>query len=186
MKRIRKKALLLAVSVALILTAAIGGTIAYIVTKTDSVTNTFEPAKVPIKVDETFEKGEKKDVKIQNTGNISAFIRAKIVVTWKNTDGNVSAIKPVENTDYTMTVGTTGWTYNNADGFWYCNTAVAPNGGNTPVLIISCKPETDKAPDGYDLSVEIIAESIQSEPASAVTEAWGVKIENGTVTKSGN
>lgn len=171
MKRIRKKALLLAVSVALILTAAIGGTIAYIVTKTDSVTNTFDPAKVPITINETFENYVKSNVTIQNTGNIPAFIRAKVVVTWKNEHGEVSGT-PVESDDYTMTMGT-GWTYNNTDGFWYCKTAVAPNGGDTPVLIISCKPVEDKAPDGYNLSVEIIAESIQSEPASAVREAWG-------------
>ena len=174
MKRIRKKALLLAVSVALILTAAIGGTIAYIVTKTDSVTNTFDPAKVPITINETFVNGEKKDVKIQNTGNIPAFIRAKIVVTWKDTNGNVSAIKPVEGTDkdYTISYNGTDWTYNNTDGFWYCNTAIAAT-GKTPVLISSCQPVEDKAPDGYNLSVEIIAESIQSEPASVVETVWG-------------
>ena len=174
MKRIRKKALLLAVSVALILAAAIGGTIAYIVTKTDSVTNTFDPANVPIKVDETFVNGEKKDVKIQNTGNIPAFIRAKVVVTWKDTNGNVSAIKPVEGTDkdYTISYNGTDWTYNNTDGFWYSNTAIAAT-GKTPVLISSCQPVEDKAPDGYKLSVEIIAESIQSEPANVVGTVWG-------------
>ena len=168
MKRIRKKALLLAVSVALILTAAIGGTIAYIVTKTDSVTNTFDPAKVPITINETFVNGEKKDVKIQNTGNIPAFIRAKIVVTWKDTNGNVSAIKPVENTDYTISYG---GDWKKVEDFYYYKEAVESNYSTTD-LISECK-KVGNAPEGYKLSVEIIAESIQSEPASVVETVWG-------------
>lgn len=170
MKRIRKKALLLAVSVALILTAAIGGTIAYIVTSTTSVTNTFDPAEVPIKVVEDFDGTTKSNVKIQNTGNIPAFIRAKIVVTWKNEHGEVSGT-PVKSGDYTISYNETGWV--EQGGFWYCKTAIAAAGGNTPVLINSCQPVSGKAPAGYDLSVEIIAESIQSEPASVVETVWG-------------
>lgn len=170
MKRIRKKALLLAVSVALVLTAAIGGTIAYIVTKTDSVTNTFEPAKVPIKVDEEFNGTAKSDVKIQNTGNISAFIRAKIVVTWKDTNGNVSAIKPVEGTDKDYTISY-GGDWKKVEDFYYYKEAVESNYSTTD-LISECK-KVGNAPEGYNLSVEIIAESIQSEPASVVETVWG-------------
>ena len=167
MKRIRKKALLLAVSVALILTAAIGGTIAYIVTKTDSVTNTFEPAKVPIKVVEEFDGTTKSNVKIQNTGNIPAFIRAKIVVTWKNGRGEVSGT-PVKNTDYTIRYGSD---WRQVGDFYYYKEAVGSNQSTTD-LISECK-KVGNAPDGYNLSVEIIAESIQSEPASVVGTVWG-------------
>ena len=78
----------------------------------------------------------------------------------------------MNSSDYTMTMGTTGWTYNNADGFWYCNTAIVAM-EKTPVLISSCKPVEGKAPEGYNLSVEIIAESIQSEPANVVGTVWG-------------
>lgn len=48
-------------------------------------------------------------MKVKNTGNTDAFIRAQIVVTWKDANGNVSATKPVEDTDYTMTLNTTDW-----------------------------------------------------------------------------
>ena len=43
MKRINKKVILLAVSLLLILSAAIGGTVAYLIDQTGSITNTFTP-----------------------------------------------------------------------------------------------------------------------------------------------
>ena len=174
MKHMKKKTLLLAVSIVLILTAAIGGTVAYLVAKTDTVTNTFEYARVPITVRETFDGASKTDVKIHNEGNIPAYIRAKVVVTWKDATGNVRATKP-SGTNYDLKINQSDWT--EQDGFYYCNKAVAA-GQDTPVLIESCTMLGD-APEGYTLSVEIIAESIQAEPAKAVTSAWGV-------TPSGN
>ena len=45
-------------------------------------------------------------------------------------------------------------------------------GEETPVLITKCEKKGN-APKDYDLSVEILADAIQSEPANAVMEAWG-------------
>lgn len=170
----KKKVSLLLVSLVLIAAIAVGSTVAFIATSTNSITNTFNPANVTIDIDEKFESGVKTDVKVKNTGNTDAFIRAQIVVTWKDTNGNVSATKPVlgEDKDYTMTLNETDW-FLGSDGFYYCKTSVAPNGGSTPVLIEKCE-KTGTPPDGYDLSVEIIASGIQSTPASAVEEAWKV------------
>ena len=84
MKRINKKVILLAVSLMLILSAAIGGTVAYLIDQTGSITNTFTPAKVTPEVTEDFTNNVKKDVKITNKGDIPAYIRVKVVVTWKN------------------------------------------------------------------------------------------------------
>ena len=54
MKRINKKVILLAVSLLLILSAAIGGTVAYLIDQTGSITNTFTPAKVTPRIEEEF------------------------------------------------------------------------------------------------------------------------------------
>lgn len=179
----KKKVSLLLVSLVLIAAIAVGSTVAFIATSTEPITNIFNPANVTIDIDESFVDGVKTDVQVKNTGNTDAFIRAKIVVTWKDADGNVSATKPVEGTDYTMTLNETDW-FLGSDGFYYCKTSVAPNGGSTPVLIEKCE-KTGTPPDGYDLSVEIIASGIQSTPASAVEEAWKVvSVSNdGTLTK---
>ena len=169
MKRMKKKSLLLVAGIVLMLTIAIGGTIAYLVANTESITNTFEPGRVPISVDESFTGGEKSNVKITNDGNVPAYIRAKIIVTWKDKDGNVSAIKPVLGTDYSLSTGG-GWK-EESDGFYYY-TAVVGAEKSTGYLINSCtKLDTANLPDGYDLSVEIIAESIQAEGMDGVNTA---------------
>ena len=168
----KKKVSLLLVSLVLIAAIAVGSTVAFIATSTESITNTFNPANVTIDIEEKFKDGVKTDVKVKNTGNTDAFIRAKIVVTWKDANGNVSATKPVLGTDYTMTLNEADW-FQGTDGFYYCNKSVAPNGGSTPTLIEKCeKTESANQPEGYDLSVEIIASGIQSTPDGAVTDAW--------------
>ena len=56
------------VAILVLLCCTVAGTVAYLVTSTDPVTNTFTPAHVSTAVDETFENGVKSDVKIKNTG----------------------------------------------------------------------------------------------------------------------
>lgn len=163
-----KRSGILLAAVIVLLAGAVGGTWAFLVAQSEPVQNNFTYAHVSCRIDEKFENGVKSDVKIQNTGDISAYIRARIVVTWKDASGNVSSTVPVKNTDYTIAFNEKDWTQQG--GYWYCNTAVDV-GGETPVLITKCEKKGN-APKDYDLSVEILADAIQSEPASAVTEAW--------------
>ena len=174
-----KRSGILLAAVIVLLAGAVGGTWAFLVAQSESVQNNFTYAHVRCTIDEKFENGVKSDVKIQNTGDIPAYIRARIVVTWKDARGNVSAAVPVKNTDYTITFNETDWTQQG--DYWYCKTAVDA-GGETPVLIIKCEKKGN-APKDYDLSVEILADAIQSEPTNAVTEAWG---EDNPLSKSGN
>lgn len=166
-----KRSGILLAAVIVLLAGAVGGTWAFLVAQSEPVQNNFTYAHVSCTIKEKFDGTTKSDVQIQNTGDIPAYIRARIVVTWKDTSGNVSAV-PVKDSDYTMTMGT-GWT-KGTDGYWYCKTTVNPD-DFTPELITECK-KTDNAnapKDYYDLSVEILADAIQSEPANAVMEAWG-------------
>lgn len=173
-----KRSGILLAAVIVLLAGAVGGTWAFLVAQSEPVENNFTYAHVRCRIDEKFENGVKSDVKIQNTGDIPAYIRARIVVTWKDENGNVSAAVPVKNTDYTIAFNEKDWTQQG--GYWYCNTAVVA-GGETPVLITKCEKKGN-APKDYDLSVEILADAIQSEPASAVKEAWG----NTPIAASGN
>ena len=176
-----KRSGILLAAVIVLLAGAVGGTWAFLVAQSEPVQNNFTYAHVRCRIDEKFENGVKSDVKIQNTGDIPAYIRARIVVTWKDASGNVSAAIPVKNTDYTIAFNEKDWTQQG--GYWYCNTAVDAT-GFTPVLITECKKTSNaNVPDGYNLSVEILADAIQSEPANAVKEAWG---ENNPLSKSGN
>ena len=142
---------------------------------TQSVTNTFEPTKVSCAVDETLTATEKKDVKVINTGDIDAFIRAEVVVTWKKQEGNSYVVygqRPEKGTDYVVSLNLKedGWVEGN-DGFYYFTKAVAPESVSadshfTDILINSCTVTGTPPSDGYYLSVEIIASAIQAKGES--------------------
>lgn len=181
-----KRSLVLVVSVLALVLAVAGGTLAWLTANTTPVTNTFTPAQVTCTVEETFQNNVKSAVSIKNTSNIDAYIRAYVVVTWKNAQGNVYG-KPVKDTDYTIEYATdTGWE-KGSDGYYYFTKPVGVD-KTTSELIKTCAPVADKAPAGYDLSVEIIAEAIQSLPATTVTSVWPVTVDaNGALApKSGN
>ena len=173
----RSKRILLLVALVMILTAAIGGTIAYIVTSTSAVENTFTPAEVKTEINETFDGTVKSNVSVANTGEVAAYIRAAIVVSWKTTTGETYAVAPVADTDYTITLNTAnGWI--KLGDYWYCKAPVAA-GSSTAVLIDECKlKEGVTPPDGYYLSVDVITSAIQAEPTDAVTDSWGVTLDD--------
>ena len=188
----------------LILTAAaalLTGTVtAYLSYATDPVTNTFRAAQaVDPTVNETFDNKEKTNVSV-NVGNTSysVYVRAAVVVTWKNAeDGNVLGKVPVEGTDYEISFNGEDWFLK--DGFWYHREAVNSQ-VNTSVLIKNCKKkEGASVPTGYNLNVEILAQTIQAlgwtdgddsvtptvPSIPAVTDAWKVRVDaDGKLTDS--
>lgn len=169
-KKRLNRAVLLAVLIALALGAVIGTTVAFLIDKPDAVTNSFTYAHVSCQVTESFDDTTKKDVKIQNTSDINVYIRATYVVNWLDENGNVAASVP-EGYSYTLTENPNGAWTKTGDYFYYL-TPVAPN-ASTDGSLLNCTVTCPEDPV-YTLSVKIIATAIQSEPASAVTEAWGV------------
>lgn len=175
--------MILLLALVLILTASIGGTIAYLVASASPVTNTFEPGKVSCAVDETFENNVKSDVYVTNTGNTEAYIRAAIVVNWVDKDGNAYAVSPVCGKDYTLVLNATDWV---TDGsyYYYKNPVAADQ--NTTKLISSCTLEENVTPpEGYTFQVEILASAIQSMPTDVVTDHWNVTLVGNEITAAG-
>ena len=178
----------LLVSLLLVLGVAVGGTVAFISTRTADKVNTFTPSKVTCEVTETFENNVKSQVAVKNTGDTTAFIRAAINVTWMSNkdaaDQTVSAKVPVKDKDYSITFAkNTNW-IKGADGYYYYQLPVDPK-GSTGVLIEECKlQENASVPDGYHLSVEIVASAIQSAPDSVVQSMWHVTVEDGKITRA--
>lgn len=185
----RKRAVL-TVSLLMALALVCGGTIAWLTDK-DQVINTFSPGEVTTTVVEHLDGETKRDVKIQNTGTVDAWIRATVVVSWQDAEGNVYGELPVEQTvaggtgDYSITFNVDKqsefdndkWT-RGADGFWYWSGRVEPN-GTTGVLIAECKlAGSGKGPaGGYSLCVEVVGSGIQAGGADesgtpAVETAW--------------
>lgn len=171
--KLPKKTIILLAAFLLIFTVTAGSTLAYLVVSTPSVENIFLPTSLSGEVKEDpFDKVTKKDVYVDVQGDVDAYVRAAIVVTWKNsTTGAVHITKPVEGTDYTIEYGT-GWTEKKADGFYYYTSKVNA-GGQTTNLIDTCVVNEAAPAEGYTLSVEILTQGIQAEPAQAVVDAWG-------------
>lgn len=171
------KPVALVVSLALLLALSVGGVIAFLVDATDPLANPFDASNVTTAVIEDFDGSTKSNVKIQNTGDTIAWIRAAVIVTWKNADGHIYASAPIAGTDYTIAFSDSGWLMGD-DGFYYHIAPVAP-GESTETLISSCT-YTKNAPDGYSLNVEIVGSGIQSKPASVFNTQWessGLKVD---------
>ena len=177
---IKKKRLLLAVSLIVIVLVSVGSTLAVLTDITGTIRNIFSPTKLTSQVEEVFEDNIKKNVQIRNTSkDVAAYIRAYVVFSWKDDDGNIYPQVPVAGTDYNITWGATNWDLSTSDGYYYYKKPV-PAGAVTYSLIKSCSPVMANTPSGYHLEVEIISDAIQANPISVVKEQWGVTVVNKT------
>ena len=160
---------------------AAGGTVAFLIDGTEGIANTFQPTEVTCTVDEDFDGSVKSNVRVENTGDVEAYVRVAVVANWvkEGAAGNseVLGVAPVEGVDYSLGTLGASWILG-ADGYYYCKTkvpAAAEGGSFTPVLFDECR-QIAEGPEGYVLSLDIIASAIQAEPDGAVESAWGVSV----------
>ena len=169
--RMNRTAVLL-IAIILLISTAVGSTVAFLATKTEPVENSFEYANVSCEVMQDRDT-DGSIVQVKNTGTISAYIRAAVVANWIDKAGNIAASVP-EGYSCELTCSSGSWVQG-TDGFFYYLLPVAPDAlteGNLLTCTVTC-PETP----GYTLSVEVLAEAIQSTPANAVNEAWNVEVD---------
>ena len=169
--RMNRTAVLL-IAVILLISTAVGSTVAFLATKTEPVENSFEYANVSCKVTQNCDT-DGSIVQVKNTGTISAYIRAAVVANWIDVDGNIAASVP-EGYSYDLTCSSGSWVQGK-DGFFYYLLPVAP-GALTEGSLLTCTVTCPETPE-YTLSVEVLAEAIQSTPASAVNEAWSAAVD---------
>lgn len=167
--RVYRTAVLL-IAVLLLISTAVGSTAAFLVTKTDQVVEAFAYAQVSCQVTDT--------LAVQNTGTAQAYIRASYAVNWLDREENIVAAAP-EGYSCDLVKDPQGAWVEGGDGYFYCLTPVDP-GGETPSLL-TCSVSRPENPE-YTLSVEVVAEAIQSNPAEAAEEAWGVRVSDGMLT----
>ena len=171
----RKKTVLLLAMVVLILAGAVGGTLAYIVTSSGPVQNTFTPAHVTCAVEESdFVDGTstiKNNVTIRNTGNTSAYIRAAVVANWCDASSKILAPQPVT---LERPILGDGWSRNTTDGYYYYNSPVSA-GDSTGKLITGNGYKPDRpagVPADAHLEMTIVCQAVQAEGlGSGVTDA---------------
>ena len=180
-QNINKKMWTFIACILLLLVFMASASISYLISKTDEKENEFIPAFVSCEVVESFDGSVKSDVGVKNTGNVDAYIRATVIVTYVDEldPSRVLGRSPILDSDYTLKWGDSAWA-KGADGFWYYREPIAPGAVSTD-LIDEVKPLND-APEGYRLSVQILATAIQAQPANVVTDHWDVNEYGGQIT----
>lgn len=170
--------------IAVVITAAaimsIGRTFSMLFDAAEPVINDFDNAVMSCQVEEDFEGGGevKRDVKINNTSNISGYIRVALIAKWHNKDSASSAGLSADGT-YDITFADdydSNW-FLGTDGFYYAKNPIAP-GESTPILIKTCSV-SDQLSGDYDgkvFALHIAATIIQAENTNAASEAWPVQI----------
>lgn len=150
-----KKAVALFVLTAMLVTLTVGTTIAYIIVKTQDLTNTFVPPIIDINLSGN---------EIENTGDIPVYVRAAIVPTWiSESDGSTLSQTPTVE----ITVNS-GWT-KGSDGFYYYASPVAADTTVKPIVTVV---PGSSAPEGYKLNIQVLSAAIQATPAEAVVNSW--------------
>ena len=82
--RMNRTAVLL-IAIILLISTAVGSTVAFLATKTEPVENSFEYANVSCEVMQDRDT-DGSIVQVKNTGTISAYIRAAVVANWIDVD----------------------------------------------------------------------------------------------------
>jgi len=182
----RKTLVISAVTLCLLLTAGVAVLAAYFLkdTTTNAI-NTLAIPQVSCDVVETFDTSAatadivKEDVRLRNTGNIPAYLRAKLIINWVNDDGEV-ILMPGAGYSYEITgpASEGASTFGNSDldweldgDYWYYEKVVAP--GQATTDLIETIRQTLPASADCHLRVTILSEAIQAVPATARAEAWG-------------
>lgn len=188
-------------SVTMLSSFAITGSVCYLKTETPPITNEFYPGVVNIGIVEQSKDGGAnltnglnlvlnnnsavKKVWIKNMDtpghNASAYIRVKLVAIWRNPDGTGSGL-PADIT-YTMapddpsTPGKWIKTGTGADTIYYFTKPVAA-GATTDQLLDSVTIKGN-LPKNKNLEIEVLADAIQSDgEAAESTNTWGVNPES--------
>lgn len=192
-KNFKKARFFLTAAGAVILVAAVGVTLAYMFKKVERV-NTFDPAIVTCAVHEKldgavptgsmpYRGSEKSDIRVENTGNIDAYLRVRLISYWVKNDGDIVGV-PSEMPEFAL--DTAHW-ISGADNTYYYKTPVKPGEQTEPLSNTVISLREAQTTDGNTIYtvyqvVEVIAEAIQANPVDAVTDAWSITVENGQIT----
>ena len=157
------------ISISVLVIFGVSGTVMLLLNQPSAKENTFQGGQLSVSEAEEFNRTVKQNVKVQNNGIISAKMRAIYVVNWVDEAGGVYPVQPAEGTDYTVEINGEQWKQA-ADGYYYCDTVVE-KGAASPVFIKTCQAVSGRAPDGYQLQVNVLADAVQS-VGNAHGDAW--------------
>lgn len=187
-----RKIILAILSLALVLSAGIGGTYAILNFETESKENKFTHGVVNITIEEPGFDGTAdgdgyylKPVRIKNNSMenelaiVDCYAMVKLVVNWVDDEGN---IYPVNNLASKIILYTEkgkagigeGWIYSEEDGVYYYEKVLKTSGSeseSTP-LMKYVTVDTEGLPSGGHLEMNVLSQAVMAGDADNYEEAW--------------
>ena len=179
----------IALVISLVFLLLCGATLALMFQKTEPIQNKFEPAYVDCLVHETTNSNTTTDVDtkssitVENTGNIHAYLRVRLVSYWVDKDGNIG---PIPSEMPAIAINDANWIA--GSGYTYYHKTEVASLHNSQELLknpISLGTKTVSGTTYYQV-VEVFAEAIQSKPPKAVTDSWKVTVNDDGVITAAN
>jgi hypothetical protein len=178
----QRKIILFSFTLVLLAMLTVGSTVAYMIAKTNTQNNKFDPGVANIEISEPNDSSYvinsdstvNKVVAITNKNNphaVPVYVRVKLVPILRNMNGegtgeSVNVTYPSQNT--------TNWT-SEINGYYYYKGILKP-GTATESLINKAKVEGG-LPKERKIEIQVIADSIQA-VGNAEQDAWGMKYNN--------
>ena len=169
------------------LSVAVSGTLAYFMATTLSIRNDFLPARLNVVIHEEFQQTAgsyvKSNVTVENAvvpkATSHAFIRVKLVPTWRDENGNVAGVPPVE-----LAAPPAGITadinpdlaFDYVDGYYYYKEILDPGEQTSPLirtLTVDYSALAGTPYEGLTFELSVLAEGLDA-AAGAPEAAWGV------------
>lgn len=116
--------------------------------------------------------GNEKIVAIKNDSNFKVYVRVYFVVVYRDINNSQNIIPAKDDVLYTLDLNwSNNWTL---DGdYFYYNELLAPEEVTSDLLNNVILKSGVTVPEGYQLEVSVMADSIQGEPIDGVIESWG-------------
>lgn len=149
------------------------------ITRESSITNNFVIGTITPSIEEDFTNNIKRNVYISNVGNSPSYVRVAILYSFTDLDGKVLFDPPVVNTDYAVSFSNSSNWLSSTDGYYYYKYILDEN-DSTDILINEIRTLRTFADKKFN--ADILVESVQVSPDSAVREAWNVNVNNGILS----
>lgn len=157
-----------AIAIILVVVMTIGGTVAFLMDSTESVINKFTPASSGITIEEEVKENCKTEIAVKNTGDTGAYIRVSLVANYYDENGNITGGAAVPD----FALNETNW-FKGTDGYYYYQTPLPAGKVTESLLANGSKMELSE-----NMQVTVLAQSMQTTPTNAVTDAWSVVVGN--------
>lgn len=173
----RKKLTVLTILVALLLAVSVGGTLAYLTDKTAPVENVFSPVDLDTEIRETVTNNVKSVIAVENVkadDHIPAYVRVGVSGNWVDAEGKIVEPWVGQNN---LKLNEDYW-FKGSDGYYYYKNVLAVGAVTENLIGEAITLSKDAA--GNKLVVNVIHQSVQTEPKTVVEGIWPV-----TVNKDG-